>query len=125
MMTLKPIVIVSALVVTGCASIQVTAPAQNDAPMATIADAARGHIALKAKLRDPDSAKFSLDLFKPGAVCGLVNAKNGFGGYTGPEAWLYLIQSRKALLLTDGDTQSEKEEVGRVFEKHCGAASVS
>jgi hypothetical protein len=44
--------------------------------------------AVRASLRDPGSAKFSTlhVLRSPGRhnlYCGLVNAKNGFGGYTG------------------------------------------
>lgn len=55
--------------------------------------------AVTAQLKDPDSAKFG-DAFvvvtpakeSPGledvAVCGLVNAKNGFGGYTGDQRYV-------------------------------------
>jgi hypothetical protein len=39
-------------------------------------------------LRDPDSAKFG-DVFfgRNGTVCGTVNSKNGFGGYTGAQVF--------------------------------------
>lgn len=41
--------------------------------------------AVLAKLRDPDSAKWGAVWTPDGvASCGWVNAKNGFGGYTGP-----------------------------------------
>lgn len=47
---------------------------------------------LATKLRDPDSAKFDKDYasYKSGApvVCGTVNAKNGFGGYSGAERYI-------------------------------------
>lgn len=47
---------------------------------------------LAKKLRDPDSAKFDRDYvsYKSGApvVCGTVNAKNGFGGYSGAERYI-------------------------------------
>jgi hypothetical protein len=40
--------------------------------------------AVKAQLRDPDSAQFKGLRIKPdGAGCGWVNARNGYGGYTG------------------------------------------
>lgn len=38
---------------------------------------------VKGELKDPDSAKFKDVVVSQGAVCGLVNAKNAFGGYTG------------------------------------------
>lgn len=45
-------------------------------------------LAVKSSLKDPDSAKITLTepfpLFDGKIVCGTVNAKNGFGGYTGP-----------------------------------------
>jgi RNA polymerase subunit RPABC4/transcription elongation factor Spt4 len=48
--------------------------------------------AVKAQLRDPESAKFSnvTVVHKPGstAVCGEVNARNGFGGYTGYQQFM-------------------------------------
>lgn len=48
---------------------------------------ARGQDAVKLKLRDPDSAQFRNVKMGGRAdlplVCGEVNSKNGFGGYTG------------------------------------------
>lgn len=42
-------------------------------------------------LRDPDSAKFGKVVYRePGIVCGFVNAKNGFGGYTGEKSFISL-----------------------------------
>jgi hypothetical protein len=39
---------------------------------------------VKAKLKDPDSAQFKgIKRMDDGNYCGWVNAKNGFGGYTG------------------------------------------
>jgi hypothetical protein len=52
---------------------------------------------MKEKLRDPDSAQFypltvQVLGYKDGhqlfEICGMVNAKNGFGGYTGKEAFV-------------------------------------
>jgi hypothetical protein len=41
-------------------------------------------LGVKAQLKDPGSAKFArLFITKKGVVCGTVNAKNSFGGYTG------------------------------------------
>lgn len=51
-----------------------------------------GQEAVKANLRDPGSAKFSdvVVVRKSGsiAVCGAVNAKNGFGGYSGASRFM-------------------------------------
>lgn len=58
----------------------------------TVADAQR---AVKAELKDPDSAKFHglrpLKGFdgKVNGYCGWVNAKNSYGGYTGDSFFLY------------------------------------
>lgn len=45
---------------------------------------------VKAILREPRSAQFSNERFMPasGAVCGFVNAKNGFGGYAGRNSYV-------------------------------------
>jgi hypothetical protein len=43
---------------------------------------------LKRHLRDPDSAKISDVKVSGSSVCGLVNSKNGFGGYTGIQRFL-------------------------------------
>lgn len=56
------------------------------APAATVSDAqafAAAKTALLASLKDADSAKLT-DMRRVGSfVCGRVNSKNGFGGYTG------------------------------------------
>ena len=52
--------------------------AQPAAPPASVVEA------VKAKLKDPDSAKFKdVKATGPDSYCGWVNAKNSFGGYTG------------------------------------------
>jgi len=49
--------------------------------------------AIQATLRDPSSALFYDELVfgkgKSRTVCGNVNARNGFGGYTGKSAFIY------------------------------------
>ena len=39
--------------------------------------------AIKSRLKDPDSAKFGNVWVKNGIVCGSVNSKNSYGGYSG------------------------------------------
>ncbi|WGM48093.1 hypothetical protein KOAAANKH_02982 [Brevundimonas sp. NIBR10] len=51
-----------------------------------------GKEAVKARLRDPDSAEFTLvRVVRRGettAICGYVNSKNGLGGMTGPQRFI-------------------------------------
>lgn len=51
----------------------------------------KGMDAIKTKLKDPDSAQFRDVEFYDGVApvtCGLVNAKNSFGGYSGFERFI-------------------------------------
>ena len=57
-------------------------------------------------LKDPDSAKFGKVFQGRGmsgkaTVCGEVNAKNGYGGYTGMTPFIYLTETDRAMLITD------------------------
>lgn len=42
---------------------------------------------VRAALLDPESARFTNVRDANGILCGFVNAKNTFGGYTGPRAF--------------------------------------
>lgn len=57
---------------------------------------------VSARLKDPASARFSNVHYYDGGpvevVCGSVNSKNGFGGYTGDQTFIY---SGKAILQED------------------------
>lgn len=44
---------------------------------------AEAEVIIKNGLKDPDSAQFDKAHYTGKAVCGLVNAKNGYGGYSG------------------------------------------
>jgi hypothetical protein len=54
----------------------------------------RAQASVSENLRDPDSAQFSdMVALKNGRdtiVCGFVNAKNGYGGYTGRKRFIYI-----------------------------------
>jgi hypothetical protein len=61
-------------------------------------------------LKDPDSAKFA-DLFasrgSPRIICGLINAKNGYGGYTGMTPFTYYADTDRVVIaqgLSNGET---------------------
>jgi hypothetical protein len=50
------------------------------------------HAAVRAVLRDPDSARFGAIIALNGSngqrsICGVVNSRNGFGGYAGDTAF--------------------------------------
>lgn len=72
----------------------------------SVADAQR---AVRAELKDPDSAKFRgikpLRDERPGAggkvngYCGWVNAKNSYGGYTGESYFIVSYPKRKVVIV--------------------------
>jgi hypothetical protein len=63
---------------------------------ATTADARR---AVLAGLRDPESARFAnVAVNGRGIVCGTINARNGFGGYTGAAGFYYDPSDRRAVI---------------------------
>ncbi|MCL4678886.1 MAG: hypothetical protein KJ017_09900 [Alphaproteobacteria bacterium] len=61
-------------------------------------------VEVKNNLKDPDSAKFKWEKFiysgDPtfGSYCGHVNAKNGFGGYTGDQMFSVLLLSKNGVI---------------------------
>lgn len=63
-----------------------------------------GQLAVLKSLKDPDSAKFGYsyqgkDRF---TLCGTVNAKNGYGGYTGETRFIYSLENGQ-LVFDDGN----------------------
>ncbi|EKQ7193190.1 hypothetical protein OGU21_15100 [Klebsiella oxytoca] len=71
---------------------------------------AREHI--KVKLKDPSSAKFSGEFIGGnGAICGYVNAKNSFGGYTGESRYIFSVNFSA---IDEGITSFNKE-----WERQC------
>lgn len=68
----------------------------------------KGQEAVKSRLRDPDSAKWGQISFSWGVggvptVCGQVNSKNGFGGYTGMQEFITVGRSDFTFFATDVD----------------------
>jgi hypothetical protein len=56
--------------------------------------------AVLAQLKDPDSAQFvEVQVTDTGVVCGLVNAKNSFGGFVGPT---HFLDDHGFVLLNEG-----------------------
>lgn len=83
-------------------------PKRNLKPAEAVEEAKR---AVAAKMKDPESARFAdvAHRVSPNArgeptdvVCGMVNAKNSFGGYTGARPFVYMVDLKQAQL-TEGD----------------------
>jgi len=77
-----------------------------------------GKKAVRAKLKDPESAKFKDVYFYQGkdnvpVTCGLVNAKNSFGGYSGFEHFV----SAGSVDLTY--LESEVKDFGVIWNRLC------
>ncbi|MGY8334035.1 hypothetical protein L1Q87_25510, partial [Klebsiella pneumoniae] len=71
---------------------------------------AREHI--KGMLKDPSSAKFSGEFIgKNDAICGHINAKNSFGGYTGESRYIFSVNFSA---IDEGTTSFNKE-----WERQC------
>jgi len=76
--------------------------------------------AVLGSLKDPASARFEGDVVYPtGAVCGLVNSKNAYGGYVGSTPYFYVIATKELRFLTDGKSRFETEATVSKFEKYC------
>ncbi|WP_320153001.1 hypothetical protein [uncultured Tolumonas sp.] len=70
--------------------------------------------AVRNSLKDPDSAKFKgFYMSKKNAGCGLVNAKNSFGGYVGFKRF---ISDGKTSIVEDTDSSFQE-----VWEKLCAS----
>lgn len=69
---------------------------------------------VKEKLKDGDSAKFGKSFFRnPNSVCGLVNAKNSFGAFTGEKG--YIVDYDKNEVLIEGSSK----EFEAAWKKRC------
>ncbi len=73
--------------------------------VATKANVLLARAAAKHMLKDPESARFSLEIQYPEAVCGFVNSKNSYGGYVGESPYIYVNATRDVYILQhSGDT---------------------
>lgn len=70
-------------------------------------------------LKDPTSARFEGIERRPGAVCGFVNSKNSFGGYTGRKPFVYLIAEKKGWVLEAPMAPVDAAPALAAAEKHC------
>lgn len=74
---------------------------------------------VRSLLRDPDSARFSETVVRVrnGArvVCGYVNARNGFGGFTGDTMWIVVEDLKRAVINQSG----QEQEFAQLWNKYC------
>lgn len=68
------------------------------APVVTAAEKAHAIEVVKDRLKDPDSARFrDIKKMSDGGICGWVNAKNEYGGYSGYQ--VFFIGPKGAAML--------------------------
>lgn len=74
-------------------------------------------MAVRERLKDPESARFSEHrLGRNNASCGVVNAKNAFGGYVGARRYVVVTAVSTWVYIDDGADRSLFESA---WEKHC------
>jgi hypothetical protein len=75
---------------------------------------------VRQQLKDPDSATFSRETAivdgPHTTVCGLVNAKNSYGGYVGPRRFYALVDRGEADIEPEEATDETGLPVARIFE---------
>jgi hypothetical protein len=96
-----------------------SAPPAQTSPLAVANDIPKAQAAIKRTLKDGESARFSGDVLKPDAVCGLVNSKNSYGGYVGQTPYLYLTGTGETFILQTGRYQNENMALLEKFESYC------
>lgn len=93
----------------------------------TPAEIAQVEQGVRDALKDPDSAKFSSltgSVSETGTVaaCGLVNAKNSFGGYTGKAPFMGLIMvgtyETKFVVVSMGSDDDEQQVTRMMCERN-------
>lgn len=73
--------------------------------------------AVTDRLKDPDSANFrDVGVNDQNIVCGEMNARNGFGGYTGYSAFWYDAKSKEAFIYDPNQDWRGKGYDARLFQ---------
>jgi hypothetical protein len=96
----------------GCDQLGTSAPEKTAEEL--LSDEAQS--AVRQSLRDPESAQFRGAGFAypdQGMVCGSVNAKNGFGGYSGFQKYVY--RRGKGVIIADDNVNE------MLVDAHCNA----
>lgn len=81
-----------------------------------------GESVVRGSLKDPDSAKFESFYHKvgdnDGYVCGYVNAKNSYGGYTGKKEYFVYIDTEDGKLKSNGAVNIANDADNKTLEKY-------
>ena len=81
-----------------------------------------GEAVVRESLKDPDSAKFESFYHKvgdnDGYVCGNVNAKNSYGGYTGRKEYFVFIETESGKLKNNGPVTIVSDSDSNALEKY-------
>lgn len=100
---MRKTIFILALALSACQTEQTTVSTADDG---ALFEAARKSVL--ASLRDPKSAEFGPRFQRRQSmglevVCGTVNSKNGFGGYTGQTVFVYKIAANRVVFAGDVD----------------------
>lgn len=81
----------------------------------SIFDEATAQVLVRSVLVDPDSARFSaIRQGRAASYCGRVNARNRFGGYTGP---VRFVVGHPTMIAIDDDSS----RFGEIWRQRCAA----
>jgi hypothetical protein len=135
---MKQFAILSVLCLSGCANVSVpptvaeeiersianaTPPPSPAIPVkptvATKANTLLARAAAKQMLKDPESARFSLEIQHAEAVCGFVNSKNSYGGYVGESPYIYVNATRDVFILQHGGSDDQRIALLKKLNYYC------
>lgn len=79
---------------------------------------------IKDRLKDPSSVQFRniyINSLKTGAtsVCGELNAKNSFGGYTGFNAFYQSNTDKEPIIYSESDSNPDKKKFKAMYFLYC------
>lgn len=83
---------------------------------------------IRRKLKDPNSARFGTmsRAMRPNVrgeptdtICGYVNAKNSFGGYTGERPFVYFVKDQSVYVVDGGGKGVESQLAATVYNNFC------
>lgn len=74
---------------------------------------------VRKELKDPESARFGKMLAKPDTgqmilVCGLVNARNSYGGYAGPGPYIGFLLEKGFVVIGLGNAESSAGQANAI-----------
>jgi len=125
-MKIVPLAIIAAIVLSGCTTTASVPPTPVTTPVSLSAAQQKAvQEGVRGSLKDPNSAMFRGQLRAARSeegvtfVCGVVNAKNSYGGYTGDKPFIGGMESDgKFIVAGMGGTDTESLSVISVCQKY-------